>query len=862
MTVTFYSYKGGVGRSMALMNVAEILVEAGYRVVICDFDLEAPGLERYACDSQREAKALEGRQGIIDLLTDYKDSLAAPSRSDSTFPELQSPLTIAVRLSRERVGKGWLKLLTVGRRDDLDPSYARRVQNFDWVDFYERWAGGSYLEFFRRSLDRFADSDEPAGRADIVLIDSRTGVTEHGGVSTHHLADLVVLLSAANDLNIQGTEWMASKLVDPELAKLRNRRPILTLPVAARIEQLAEKEQLVTFQSRFANTFANRLPPLLSKSEFFSDTEIPYVPFYSFTERVVARENPDRRHPQLYNAYLQISYAIVRAGIGSGLLNTPPLASWLPSSEVNESGPATYSFPRILVAHENWLTSGGKEGERASLAERDLRNHDLSGRNLKQADLRGCNLERANLAGADLTGSDLDHAVLDRAILTDAQISRARLTGASLRFADLSRATLTETDLTGAVLGQTVLHDVDLQSCLGLTRRQIAMASVNQSTKLPYQLRSEAAVTTKGGTVKQRYLAFISNHAAEEVVASSLQYSLERFGRPWFRRGKRIFHRKGFGASLTGGLESALLASEFFILLASPSAVASPAIGHELRQWLDNKGRDDILIVKIAGDISWDSAEGDFSESSTAVPLELRGVFHEEPRWIDLSWAHTQDQINPAYPQFQDVVADISAIITRVEKSQIIKTQARKQLWVKRAIAVGFLVLISSYIFAAEAILETARAKANLAAAKERLANAESRANDVQNQLLDVRRLNEELQRLVISPTIKPSVPDPTLTILSRVDCTGVSGSLDRSGRLRVKLPALEGGQQFDVTVTGATRDKTQYVLTLTISAEQGSITSIDQITKLNSISKIGVKGPGVNLSCDATPATRSRSGR
>jgi cellulose biosynthesis protein BcsQ len=47
LIVTFYSFKGGVGRSMALVNVAELLADRGYKVIICDWDLEAPGLERY-----------------------------------------------------------------------------------------------------------------------------------------------------------------------------------------------------------------------------------------------------------------------------------------------------------------------------------------------------------------------------------------------------------------------------------------------------------------------------------------------------------------------------------------------------------------------------------------------------------------------------------------------------------------------------------------------------------------------------------------------------------------------------------------------------------------------------------------------
>src|SRR5512134_20337 len=47
LVYTFYSYKGGVGRSMALANVAALLAKWGRRVLVVDWDLEAPGLERY-----------------------------------------------------------------------------------------------------------------------------------------------------------------------------------------------------------------------------------------------------------------------------------------------------------------------------------------------------------------------------------------------------------------------------------------------------------------------------------------------------------------------------------------------------------------------------------------------------------------------------------------------------------------------------------------------------------------------------------------------------------------------------------------------------------------------------------------------
>ena len=62
MIVTFYSYKGGVGRSMALANVAEWFRLQGLRVVMVDWDLEAPGLESFfsAADS-KERKAIVGQ---------------------------------------------------------------------------------------------------------------------------------------------------------------------------------------------------------------------------------------------------------------------------------------------------------------------------------------------------------------------------------------------------------------------------------------------------------------------------------------------------------------------------------------------------------------------------------------------------------------------------------------------------------------------------------------------------------------------------------------------------------------------------------------------------------------------------------
>src|SRR3954462_4308077 len=67
--VTFYSFKGGVGRSMALINVAGILAGRGFRVLVIDMDLEAPGLS-FLVPGESDSEQAASHLGFIDLLSD------------------------------------------------------------------------------------------------------------------------------------------------------------------------------------------------------------------------------------------------------------------------------------------------------------------------------------------------------------------------------------------------------------------------------------------------------------------------------------------------------------------------------------------------------------------------------------------------------------------------------------------------------------------------------------------------------------------------------------------------------------------------------------------------------------------------
>src|SRR5205085_1414822 len=160
------SYKGGVGRSMALANVAECFYEKGLRVLVVDWDLEAPGLESFffeapqtPASSEKERSADEGaavraRLGLIDMLQSYKQMyarlplVAAPSVKIDTLLSPAPPVDVDTVLDEhlppmsdyvtpihgDTSGAG-LWLLSAGWRQNRFPEYARAVQNFDWDGF-------------------------------------------------------------------------------------------------------------------------------------------------------------------------------------------------------------------------------------------------------------------------------------------------------------------------------------------------------------------------------------------------------------------------------------------------------------------------------------------------------------------------------------------------------------------------------------------------------------------------------------------------------------------------------------------------------------------------------------------------------
>ncbi|MEU6377658.1 hypothetical protein [Streptomyces sp. NPDC046909] len=302
MIVTFYSYKGGVGRSMALANIADQLARSGVRVLMVDFDLEAPGLEHFfPIDHAR----VRGREGLLDLLLAFKYAMsvassAADEGEEDAYRDLDRYISAVYP---PRPDGGCLDLLPAGLRqtDDQITRYGAELRRFDWQDFYYVWSGELFFEWFRRTC---------AERYDIVLVDSRTGVTELGGVCAYQLADAVVALCAPNLQNLDGTAWMVRHFLSPQVRAVRGDRPLEVLVVPARVDQ-QDPALLDDFAERFQQTFEPFMPDALTQAGLtLWELQLPYVPAYAFDEQVITDPGRATERRALVRAYDSLRSAI------------------------------------------------------------------------------------------------------------------------------------------------------------------------------------------------------------------------------------------------------------------------------------------------------------------------------------------------------------------------------------------------------------------------------------------------------------------------------------------------------------------------------------------------------------------------
>ena len=171
--ISFYSPSVGVGRTLAIVHVGWLLNDQKKNVLLCDLDVEAPGLTQ-----QLFMKEPEPEKGFVDLVVDYLDS--------ARFPEVESYI--------ER-REGSFDVLPAGAVGDAQ--YGAKLARINWPELFGSPQGEALVADLRR---QFAELGY-----DYVLVDSKTGSSDVGGLCALQRPDGVCLVLGLDDQSIAGT---------------------------------------------------------------------------------------------------------------------------------------------------------------------------------------------------------------------------------------------------------------------------------------------------------------------------------------------------------------------------------------------------------------------------------------------------------------------------------------------------------------------------------------------------------------------------------------------------------------------------------------------------------------------------------
>ena len=213
--VTFYSFKGGVGRSMALMNTAAALVAEGLTVLVVDFDLEAPGLDTFNLP-----QPIGKKLGVVDFVSEYKTKHVAPEINNYIYKSSLKDTSKAL----------WV--MPAGNRDEKYPS---RLNSINWKKLYEDKSGFLLLEDMKAQWKDYLNPD-------YVLIDSRTGHTDVGGICTRQLPDAVVCLFFPNQQNLLGLKPTVNRIREEDSTREKD---IILHFVASNVPDLDDENSIL-----------------------------------------------------------------------------------------------------------------------------------------------------------------------------------------------------------------------------------------------------------------------------------------------------------------------------------------------------------------------------------------------------------------------------------------------------------------------------------------------------------------------------------------------------------------------------------------------------------------------------------------
>jgi cellulose biosynthesis protein BcsQ len=285
--ISFYSFKGGVGRTTALAATALHLARAERTVVVLDLDLEAPG-----AGSLLLGDITPPDDGIVDYLLEIELSGKRP-------PTLLPYVT--AQSGSELIASGRpIRVLSAGR---LNRAFVEKIARLDFE---------SYLSKGRNPLVELLDHVRTEYAPDFVLLDVRSGLHDLGGLSLNGLSHLDVIFGLDTEQS-----WAGIAIVLALLGAAEPRREVLlahAMVTPARFDPEANQR----FRLRSFDLFREHYYGEDEDMPDIVDTNAPYglaIPYQeellnvgnigSVAELLARTDGPYARLVQAIGAYVQ-----------------------------------------------------------------------------------------------------------------------------------------------------------------------------------------------------------------------------------------------------------------------------------------------------------------------------------------------------------------------------------------------------------------------------------------------------------------------------------------------------------------------------------------------------------------------------
>ncbi len=309
MIITFYSYKGGVGRTQLVANLASYFCYyEKKRVLLIDWDLEAPGLHFYYDKSNLDINT----KGLIDVFQQYvkirrsgthvKNKRELPKFSAENIIKLDNAST---------ENSGCIDLIPAGNYAEIE-NYRFNVIDFNWYEFYELLDGKRYIEFIKQELKSL--------NYDYIFVDSRTGLSDYSDICNIQIPDMNIVVMAPTSQNMEGCRALVDNVLNSPYTKNGKFRKPIILPILSRLDLSIENQsnKWIDKFHRFNDLLEIAKPYYFSEisdlyfNEYIFQTLLDYKRDLSYGEQILFSNNLNERtySGTLKDKYLSIAQYI------------------------------------------------------------------------------------------------------------------------------------------------------------------------------------------------------------------------------------------------------------------------------------------------------------------------------------------------------------------------------------------------------------------------------------------------------------------------------------------------------------------------------------------------------------------------